>query len=138
MKSPATDRNPKKKRKEKLNHYVAWFEIPAYDIDRAVGFYNHVYDVTLQIQDNSGYKMAVFPADKGIGGAIVMGEGSIPSDKGALVYLNGGKDLDVYLNRVPEAGGRIILKKTFISKEHGYFALFIDSEGNKMAFHSKK
>ncbi|HEX9650266.1 MAG TPA: VOC family protein [Cyclobacteriaceae bacterium] len=138
MKSPAKDSKPKKKRKEKLNDYVAWFEIPAYEINRAVEFYNHVYDLSLQIQDMAGYNMAIFPTNDGIGGAIVMGEGAIPSDKGSLVYLNGGKDLDVYLNRVPEAGGRIILKKTLISKEHGYFALFIDSEGNKMAFHSKK
>lgn len=138
MKAPTKDVKPKRKRKEKINDYVVWFEIPAYDIDRATEFYSTVYDVDLEIQDMAGYKMSILPTQDGIGGAIVMGEGSIPSDKGSLVYLNGGKDLDNYLNRVPEAGGRIILKKTFISKDHGYFALFIDSEGNKMAFHSKK
>jgi len=138
MKTPTKENKPKKKRKEKLNDYVAWFEIPAYDIDRATQFYAHVYDITLEIQDMGEYKMAILPTTKGIGGAIVTGEGCIPSDKGSLIYLNGGKDLDTYLSRVPEAGGRIILKKTLISKEHGCFALFIDSEGNKMAFHSKK
>lgn len=138
MKGPTKVNKPRKPRKEKIKDYVVWFEIPAFDINRAAEFYGTVYDVKLEVQDMGGYKMAILPTDKGIGGAIVVGEGSVPSDKGSLLYLSGGRDLDVYLNRVPEAGGRIVLKKTLISKEHGYFALFIDSEGNKMAFHSKK
>jgi len=129
---------PLKKRKEKVTDFVAWFEIPALDIERAVGFYSHMYDIKLEVQELGGYTMAVLPVTKGIGGAIVKGEGSIPSDRGPLVYLNGGKDLNNYLSRVADAGGRVILEKTFISKQHGYFALFIDSEGNRLALHSKK
>jgi predicted enzyme related to lactoylglutathione lyase len=83
------------------------------------------------------YSMAMFPADKGIGGAVVMGQGSVPSETGSLIYLNAGRDLQVVLDRVPEAGGRIIMGKTFISEDSGYFALFIDTEGNKLALHSE-
>jgi uncharacterized protein len=36
------------------------------------------------------------------------------------------------------AGGRIVMNKTFISDDAGYFAIFIDTEGNKLALHSKK
>jgi hypothetical protein len=80
--------------------------------------------------------MAFFPASNGIGGAIIFGSGSIPSDKGPLLYLNGGKDLNKVLLKVEEAGGRIVMPKTFISEDDGYFAIFIDNQGNKLALHS--
>jgi len=70
--------------------------------------------------------------------AIVAGPGSTPSDSGPLIYLNAGKDLNQILNRIEPAGGRIIMPKTMINEESGYFAIFIDSEGNKLALHSKK
>ena len=124
------------KKTAKLRHYVSWFEIPALNLLRAVGFYNYIYDIQMETTESGGYAMALFPADNGIGGAIVVGEGSIPSETGTLVYLNAGKDLAPILGRVEKAGGRVILEKTLISKEDGCFALFIDTEGNKMALHS--
>lgn len=126
------------KKREKIRHYVSWFEIPALNLYRAVAFYNYIYKIKMETMETHGYSMALFPADNGIGGAIVVGEGSIPSATGTLVYLNAGKDLAPVLARVEEAGGRVILAKTLISEEDGYFALFIDTEGNKLALHSIK
>ncbi len=68
---------------------------------------------------------------------MIQGEGCIPSDKGPLVYLNAGKSLDAIVSRIGEAGGRVLMHKTLISAESGYFALFIDTEGNRLALHSK-
>ena len=126
-----------RKNKEKLKHYVSWFEIPALNLLRAVAFYNYIYGIEMETSETSGYAMAFFPADSGIGGAIVVGEGSIPSATGTLVYLNGGKDIAPVLGRIEQAGGRIIMGKTLISEDAGYFALFIDTEGNKLPLHSK-
>jgi len=39
---------------------------------------------------------------------------------------------------VEPAGGRIVMPKPHINEESGYFAIFIDSEGNKLALHSEK
>lgn len=64
------------------------------------------------------------------------GSGYVPSDSGSLIYLNGGDDLSLVLDKVEPAGGRIIMPKTLISEESGYFAVFIDSQGNKLALHS--
>ncbi|MEQ9298448.1 MAG: VOC family protein [Cyclobacteriaceae bacterium] len=122
---------------KQLKDYVNWFEIPALNIQRAVSFYNHIYGLEMEITEANNYAMAFFPADKGIGGAIVMGEGSIPSEVGPLVYLNGGKDLSLVLNNIEAAGGRVVLPKTLIDEDSGYFALFIDSEGNRLALHSQ-
>lgn len=123
---------PKKKSKPILN----WFEIPVLDLERAVAFFNHLYGVQLEIIGTSDYAMAILPAETGVGGALVMGQGCIPSETGILIYLNAIDDMELMLLRIEQAGGRVILGKTKINDESGYFALFIDSEGNKLALHS--
>ncbi|MEJ2634571.1 MAG: VOC family protein [Calditrichia bacterium] len=86
-----------------------------------------------------GYEMVFLSTEQeSVSGAIVKGEGYIPSDRGTLVYLNGGNDLNVYLSRVEKAGGKVVVPKTRINDDIGYFALFMDTEGNKVAFHSRK
>ena len=85
----------------------------------------------------NGFAMGFFPAESGIGGAIVTGVGCVPSEVGPLIYLNGGEDLNNVLSKVNEAGGRVVMEKTFLGESAGYFALFIDSEGNRLALHSK-
>ena len=123
--------------KKKLKHFINWFEIPVLNLQRAVAFYNHIYGIEMEILELDNYSMAFFPANGGIGGAIVMGEGCIPSETGTLVYLNGGKDLSPILEKIELAGGRIVMAKTQINDAAGYFALFIDTEGNRLALHSK-
>lgn len=127
-------------RKEKpmiLKDYISWFEIPAYNFERAVAFYNHIYSIEMEATEINGYSMAFLPANKGIGGAIVAGQGCTPNTTGPLLYLNGGKDLNTVLSKIENAGGRIIMGKTLINETVGYFALFMDTEGNRLALHSK-
>lgn len=119
----------------KLKDFVSWFEIPVYDIRRAARFYGTLYNMEMEVSVNGEFAMAYFPADKGIGGALIYGPGCVPSDTGTLVYLNAGNDMDGILGRVDLAGGRVIMPKTLISEEAGWFALFIDSEGNRVALH---
>lgn len=114
-----------------------WFEIPATDFERAKSFYATVLDV--QIQDDPNRQYAYFPSDpqKGaFGGAIAGGENSVPAMSGTTVYLDGGNDLSVPLGRVESAGGKVILPKTDIGENRGFIALFIDTEGNRVGFHS--
>jgi predicted enzyme related to lactoylglutathione lyase len=128
----------KKKTKESIKDSISWFEIPAVNFQQSVDFYSKIFAIEMEKNLDDNYAMAFFPSRKGIGGAIVKGPGSIPSDTGPLLYLNAGKDLNEVLKRVEPAGGRIVMPKTFISEESGYFAIFIDSEGNKLALHSPK
>ena len=82
----------------------------------------------------------IFPADLengSIGGCIIEGQGYEPSNKGSLVYLNGGNDLNVVLSKVELARGKIILSKTGIGP-NGFMAHFEDSERNKVGLHSMK
>ena len=115
---------------------ISWFEIPAIDFERALKFYKDVFGWDIKVEGEGEWKMGVFPhVDGVVGGAIIMGD---PSDKGTLVYLNGGDDLNKVLQRVEPAGGRVHKAKKLISPDIGYFAVFIDSEGNKVALHSPK
>jgi len=117
--------------------FVTWFEIPAYNHYRSVAFFNYIYGIEITTVELNGFAMGFFPAENGIGGAIVAGQGCVPSEIGPLIYLNGGHDLNDVLVKVNEAGGRVVMEKTYLSDTAGYFALFIDSEGNRLALHSK-
>lgn len=123
-----------------MTNAISWFEIPAENFDRAKKFYEGILDSTMETQEMKefGLKMAFFPADwqNGVGGGIAHGEGYVPSDKGSLTYLNGGDDLNVPLARVEPNGGKVILPKTSIG-ENGFMAQFIDTEGNRVALHSR-
>ncbi len=127
-----------KQANSKMKDFITWFEIPVLNLHRATTFYNQIYGIKMETTEMNDYSMAIFPVTTGIGGALVQGQGCVPSETGALVYLNGGKNLQPILDKVEDAGGRVIMTKTKISDEAGYFALFIDSEGNKLAINSKQ
>ena len=116
---------------------INWFEIPVSDIERAVAFYEAILGQPLhQMEVNAGYPMALLPAGEGgIGGALVQGPEYTPATTGVVVYLNGGRDLSDILDRVPAAGGQIIMPKTSLG-DHGAAAYFLDSEGNRLGLQS--
>jgi hypothetical protein len=128
----------KLKEQSEFKDFVTWFEIPAYNHYRSVAFFNYIYGIEITTVELNGFAMGFFPAENGIGGAIVTGQGCVPSEVGPLIYLNGGLDLNNVLAKVNEAGGRVVMEKTYLSDTAGYFALFIDSEGNRLALHSKQ
>ena len=119
-------------------NYINWFEIPATDIERASRFYSDVMATQLVQQEFGGAQMAMFQSDNqgDVHGAIIKGDGYVPSDKGSLLYLNGGDDLAIPLARVKAAGGEVLQPKMGIG-EHGFIAIFKDTEGNRVAFHSQ-
>jgi uncharacterized protein len=120
-----------------MDNLINWFEIPALDFGRAIAFYKTILAIDIQQADMFGTQMGFFPTDgKNVSGAIVCGDGYTPSMEGATLYLNGGEDLALVLGRVEQAGGKILVPKTQISPEMGYFAMFMDTEGNKLALHS--
>ena len=127
----------KKKKKGAKKDFISWFEIPALDFQQAVSFYNHIFDIDMETSVNEDSATAYFPVTNGVGGAITSGFSNETSSTGPLLYLNGGEDLNNVLNKVEAAGGRIIMNKTLISRDAGYFAVFIDSQGNKLALYSE-
>lgn len=118
---------------------VGWFEIPTADMDRAIKFYETVFNTQLSRNTLGDFDMAWFPWDeegKGAGGSLVHHEQYQPTEKGVLVYFS-SEDVDTELSRIKKAGGKILRPKTQISPDIGYMALFVDSEGNRIALHSR-
>jgi predicted enzyme related to lactoylglutathione lyase len=124
-----------------MDNAISWFEIPATDIDRAQKFYEAVFNIQMQALDFQGIKMRMFPIDDpmaGIGGAVVDTDGfhKPSATDGPLIYLNGNPDVQLFLDRVEAAGGKILTPKTTISDEYGDMAVFLDTEGNRIALHN--
>lgn len=124
-----------------MKNAISWFEIPTTDIERAKNFYEAIFQITLAPLETDDFKMRMFPLDdpmNGVGGALVKTHGfHVPSaTDGPLIYLNGNPDVKIILDRVEAAGGKIMVPKTMISEEYGYMAVFIDTEGNRIALHS--
>jgi uncharacterized protein len=118
-------------------HALNWFEIPVEDFERAKRFYGRVLDYEMPEHRWGANRMGLLRfGEGGVGGAIVEGPGYVPTRSGVFVYLNGGDDLNVILGRVAGAGGEVVRGKTLFSPEVGYFALFLDSEGNELGLHS--
>ena len=124
-----------------MNNAISWFEIGTNDLERATKFYETVFQIKLNPLDLDNIKMRMFPLDDmmtGVGGALVFSHGfhKPSATDGPLVYLNANPDVQLVLDRVEAAGGKVMVPKTEISPEYGYMAVIIDSEGNRIALHS--
>ena len=120
-----------------MPHALNWFEIPVADFDRAKTFYETVLGTTITTMEMGPTTMGMLCTDpNAIDGALVQSEGSVPSQNGTMVYLNGGDNLAPMLGRVEQAGGAVVVPKTEIGNDFGFFAHFVDTEGNKVGLHS--
>ena len=120
---------------------VGWFEIPVIDMERAIKFYETVFDFEISRNTVDGLDMGWFPwVDKGVGsgGSLVLQpEQYKPSSDGVLVYFSAQSgDLKNELGRVEAAGGKVVMEKNLIAEEFGYMGVFVDTEGNRVAMHS--
>ena len=121
-----------------MNSFISIFEIPATDLSRAVIFYQDVLDIKIEQMEFPGMEMGVFPYEgQLVTGVIMKGEGYQPSANGVTIYLSGGDNLQIILDKVEKNGGEILVPKTPHADESGYFAIFLDSEGNKIGLHSR-
>ncbi len=135
---------------------IRWFEIPVKDFKRAVKFYTKVFRVDFIFEEFRGVPHAIFKNTSDnqfeISGALVELKDFPENNIGSVLFFNADSGMDDILQRVEENGGEILLKKTliknstedgkvFIAKtlidnNTGYFAYFLDSEGNKMGLYS--
>lgn len=120
---------------------ISWFEIPTVDLHRAQQFYEAIFGVELIPMETEHFKMRMFPIEDpmtGIGGCLIHTDGfHVPSPTdGPLIYLNANPDVQIVLEKVEAAGGKVMVPKTEISPEYGYMGVFIDSEGNRIGLHS--
>jgi predicted enzyme related to lactoylglutathione lyase len=118
---------------------VTWFEIPSVKLDRATRFYEDVLGIKLVPDAMGPFKMAIFPVDKGQpSGCVMFADGYRPNAEATTVYLNLRDDLSKPLGKVEKAGGKVLVQKTALPENMGFYAQFLDSEGNRVGFFSPR
>jgi uncharacterized protein len=116
---------------------IVWVDIPVLDLDRAIGFYSAVLGRTVKKQEFPGMSIGLLPdEDTDVSGCLYVGGGNEPSTHGPLVYLNAQGRLDEAVAAVEANGGKVVQPKHQIGP-HGYRAVFVDTEGNQLALHSR-
>ena len=124
-----------------MKNAISWFEIPTTDINRAQKFYEAIFNISMTTMDFPQIKMRMFPLDdpmNGVGGTLVDSGGfhKPSATDGPLIYLDGNPDVQIILDRVEAAGGKILVPKSTISDEYGDMAVIQDTEGNRIALHN--
>lgn len=118
-----------------MKRLISWVEIPAADFDRAVDFYNNILNLDLKTEESGRERKAFLPNGEGV---IFTTPGFKPSKDGVIINLDIGNRLDETIEKIKKKGGSIVKGKTKIEAEgQGYFALFIDSEGNKLGLNGE-
>jgi predicted enzyme related to lactoylglutathione lyase len=120
-----------------MANQIVWCDIPVKDLDRAVKFYSAVLGQPVAKQSFPGLTFGLLPcADSSVSGCLTIDGENTPSANGPLIYLNCDQRLDAAVAAVGENGGQILKPKHSIGP-HGFRAVVMDSEGNRLALHSR-
>ena len=131
------------KKIDSQTNILTWFEIPVSDVDRAKTFYETILDIQMVKRKDGNNEAVFFPynpdviqATSGrVTGVLSKSYENTPSDKGTLVYINASPDIQKVLDKVENAGGKIVVPRTKINA--GFISVIIDSEGNKVGLHAE-
>lgn len=116
-------------------HFTVWSEIPVGDIDRAIAFYNAVFQVDLH-KDESGHNpMAFFPTEgnQGIGGHLYPGKPA-GDGRGPTIHFAVPDSLEATAQRWKQAGGQVLTDPIAIPA--GRFLYCLDPDGNSIGLYS--
>lgn len=140
-----------------IHSRVAWIQIPTRDINRAAEFYKNVFGFEFFFETLNNIPHAMFKEDlngkKPVNGALIQ----LPEDavvgSGPVIFYDAAGDFDYILDQVEGNGGEIINRKTlikaqidddfsyipntYIDSHPGYFAHFLDSEGNRVGLYGQ-
>jgi predicted enzyme related to lactoylglutathione lyase len=115
---------------------VVWFEIPALDLNRAIRFYETIFDTNLKRLTMDLGELAAFPfPPPGIGGCVIKSE-QLKAGAGTMIYLNAGPNLNTVRDRVEAAGGKILMPNVTLPNDMGVYTWILDTEGNTVALHA--
>ncbi len=120
-----------------MANQIVWVDIPVKNLDRAIQFYSAVLGGPVHKEDIPGAPIGVLPHSEGdVGGCLVQRAGDETFGGGPLLYLNADARLDDAIAAAVANGGKVLEPKHQIGP-HGYRAIILDSEGNRIALHSE-
>ena len=122
-----------------MKNLCAMVEISVEDFDRAKKFYESILGIEITEMNIMDTQIGMFPMEGYLNwGCISKCDQHRPSKDGTLIYLNADSDIEGMLEKITSAGGEILTPKTKLSNEFGFIAVFVDTEGNRIALHALK
>lgn len=134
----------KLKKIDEQTNIITWFEIPVKDLDRAKKFYETILNIEMVKREDGKDEGVFFPFNPNIvqatsgrvTGVLSKTEDNTPSGNGTVVYINASPSIQTVLDKVEQAGGKIVAPKMLIPA--GYISIIMDSEGNKIGLHAEQ
>ena len=120
---------------------LCWTDIPVTNLDRAIKFYSAVLGSEVNKISEAGFEYGLLPhEEQNSSGCLCVGSDSAgsnnkPSQSGPLIYLSVEGRLDDAIKATNSKGGKVLEGKHQIGS-HGFRAIIVDSEGNRIALHS--
>jgi len=118
-----------------LHNRAVWFDIPVADLDRAAAFYRAVLGIKVQKEQFDDFSFCVLDHQGGNGGCLVPNAKEISANAGILVYMNAEGRIRDAVEQTRRQGGTVVEPTRSIGP-HGFRAVVLDSEGNRIALHS--
>lgn len=134
---------------------VNWIQIPCENLERAADFYRKTFEVDFFFEVLNDIPHAVFKENsKGqrpVNGALIEVSDKSRLGQGVVLFFEATGRFEYILEKVQANGGKILVPKTLIRKKlepgtstipntyidnkPGYFAHFLDCEGNRLGLY---
>jgi predicted enzyme related to lactoylglutathione lyase len=114
---------------------VVWFDLPVVSLERASSFYGAVLGIKVSQEKFDNFQFAVLEHGPDGNGGCLIPDAKEVSRVGILVYLNVDGRIRDALRQAEKHGGKVLEAVKGIGP-HGFRAIVLDSEGNRIALHS--
>ena len=118
-----------------MTHNICHVEIPTTDFDKAKTFYSNLFGWKITAMPNMDYLAFETGATPG-GGFNKVDKVASAGEQGVLIYVS-VDDIQGSLAKIMELGGNVVKEKTEIPNL-GWYALFVDPEGNLLGIFQAK
>lgn len=116
------------------HHTITHIEIPAPDLQKAIHFYSTIFKWNIQVVRDGFYAFFMI-GDTHSGGGFDASLKPAPEKSGVQIVID-VNDIPETLQKIKELGGSVTQQKTEIGSGHGYYASFMDPNGNYLQLHS--
>jgi len=118
---------------------VVWFDIPVTDMTRAIAFYEALTGESLiRLPVGDDKETAIIPsAGGGSAGCLFLAPEDQPSHYGSRVYFDATPSMAEWISRAEQAGGKVLVPRTRIGGDMGFYAYLEDTEGNRIGLNTR-